>query len=384
MYTTLAVGRDSGYGTPFDFVQVCEGVVYDARPPCRTFPFVATECLRQLQNACMTRTELDFVETHVHHRVETLCREDDSDDRALVDVYGFSLLSACGPAYAKFLCSSALRSPTLYSLSCPLSDATLHRAAHDGFASAQRRHFWTTLLDIDASTVTHVPPVVTCDWDALWIIDCVRTLSGFVRARPAETVKLFRVLSLYHKQHGYVQGINILAAFCFIFVSCEHLVFRMVLRLTDTLLPHYYGARSLEAKTADGRVLRHYVRTQDFSWANDAEVADMCTHIASTWYAKLFVNVLPHTTCARVWDRLLLFGPQVLCDTALRILSLSTQHTSCWEHMANAEERAAEMFDADAFFAIPLVAPPAFTAVFQKRYEHEHRVASRIRATALP
>jgi len=159
--------------------------------------------------------------------------------------------------------------------------------------------------------------------------DVLRSIPGFVRARPAEAVRLFRILHAFDSDvnfSGYVQGVNTLGALCLSVVSDQERAYRLLHHVVSTWLPGYFSVRHHEAVARDGRVLA------DFVWSSGAvptdsvtrdDVVRLCTLCVSQWFPTAFVNVLPLAEAVRVWDIAMFDGPRVLFVVATSIF--------CWQ-----------------------------------------------------
>eukprot|EP00656_Telonema_subtile_P012762 TRINITY_DN16448_c0_g1_i2.p1 TRINITY_DN16448_c0_g1~~TRINITY_DN16448_c0_g1_i2.p1 ORF type:complete len:672 (+),score=217.46 TRINITY_DN16448_c0_g1_i2:225-2240(+) len=160
--------------------------------------------------------------------------------------------------------------------------------------------------------------------------DLPRSLHGHEKYSGEDApglLQLQRVLKAYACHNpalGYCQAMNFLCAFLLVFME-EEQAFWTLCCVVEHLLPDYFTYDML-GSIVDCAVFEELVK-------------DMCPDIAAflganqfypgpKWFIGLFLNVLPYTTVARVWDCFLCEGPTALFRVGLALLKLNSHAMS--------------------------------------------------------
>ncbi|KAI0261165.1 rab-GTPase-TBC domain-containing protein [Gloeopeniophorella convolvens] len=149
-------------------------------------------------------------------------------------------------------------------------------------------------------------------------------LNMFFGGDGAGVDKLRRVLVAYSRRNpavGYCQGMNLVASTLLLVHADEEAAFWVLAALVERILPEGFFSPTLLPSRASPLVLLDYV--QDALPRLGAHLARLgidLPAICFSWFLSLFTDCLPVETLFRVWDVMLLDGPDVLFRIALAIL----------------------------------------------------------------
>ncbi|TDL25839.1 TBC-domain-containing protein [Rickenella mellea] len=149
-------------------------------------------------------------------------------------------------------------------------------------------------------------------------------LNVFFGGDGAGVDKLRRVLIAYSRRNpdvGYCQGMNLVASTLLLVYADEEEAFWVLAAIIEHLLPGDFFSPSLLVSRACPLVLLDYVEEMAPKLhAHLNELGVDLPAICFSWFLSLFTDCLPVETLFRVWDILLVDGPDVLFRIALSIL----------------------------------------------------------------
>eukprot|EP01101_Sappina_pedata_P008166 TRINITY_DN4481_c0_g1_i1.p1 TRINITY_DN4481_c0_g1~~TRINITY_DN4481_c0_g1_i1.p1 ORF type:complete len:753 (+),score=220.73 TRINITY_DN4481_c0_g1_i1:223-2481(+) len=138
---------------------------------------------------------------------------------------------------------------------------------------------------------------------------------------------LRRVLIAYSRRNpsiGYCQSMNFLAGFLLLVMnSDEEKAFHVLCYVIEDILWEYFG-KSMFGVNVDQRIFESDLKRTDPELCS---ALDRC-HLTSSmitvkWHVSLYLNCLPMETVVRLWDVILLEGPQIIVTTSLSIFRLN-------------------------------------------------------------
>ena len=210
------------------------------------------------------------------------------------------------------------------------SNNELWNAAWSGFGPVMRSLVWSTRASIalyervDLRSLVRQRGIRRDDYEQL-CKDVGRTIAAIEHCVRNFKVSLYQLLvavAAYNPSFGYSQSMNMVAAGIILNVREQWRQFWLFDYFAREFLPHYWS-RSNIGLLADERVLAHFVATRSVSLGKLVAALDdnmLVMLVCRLWFPRLFFGVLRPDNCFRLWDQLMIGGPGVLFEFALRIL----------------------------------------------------------------
>jgi hypothetical protein len=283
-------------------------------------------------------------------------------------------------------------------------DSSLYNAVWLGLTRAERAHVWPACARahesyaerLDAAFPRSPAAVVAasealCDANVIGLIerDICRAFPGVVSARPGIIVRMYRLLRAYahyNTRVGYTQGMHTLAGTVAMFVDDDGAALCVLRYIVEHVLVGYFEP-TMAGAHADADVLRYYVRRRIPRLDKRLRSAGIDLVLFTLpWFSQLFMSSLPVECALRVWDRVLLFGPNAMIEFALRLLVAYSDAFGASHDIAATsallQQRLESTFDFDALSdeRVDIGSPLLPFTVRVRRSEALRRAMARLRS----